>query len=280
MDGNTDVAAGFGLNRNGEHQRKCFQVADGLTDVLRPKGDDGNAAANSPRIVLGLDGSAEGILLGKLRGHGEDFVFAPFQARTLKRPHLMRGCRRVGESSVEAVLLQEDGIKPHAGLTRIAERSGHEREAGKVVVKIERKGLFQPTAGTARANFNVLPRFAQLSLRVTHLGIGSIKRKIAHALACNGDYLPGPRAGIIQSGNRILTGKAGLQIAIGEKQELRCGRLHAQPVGSGDHANGGGRRLRNWSLAFPASREDNKHGNPEIALGGRKPQSVRQCVAQ
>src|SRR5205085_2465287 len=156
------------------------------------------------------------------------------QARTLKRPHLMRGCRRVGESSVEAVLLQEDGIKPHAGLTRIAERSGHEREAGKVVVKIERKGLFQPTAGTASANFNVLPRFAQLSLRVTHPGIGSIKRKIAHALACNGDYLPGLRAGIIQSGNRILTGKAGLQIAIGEKQELRCGRLHAQPVGSGN----------------------------------------------
>src|SRR5207302_7051576 len=38
------------------------------TTLFRSKGDDGNAAANSPRIVLGLDGSAEGILLGKLRG--------------------------------------------------------------------------------------------------------------------------------------------------------------------------------------------------------------------
>src|SRR5438270_13895055 len=109
MDGNTDVAAGFGLNRNGEHQRKCFQVADGLTDVLRPKGDDGNAAANSPRIVLGLDGSSAGMLLGKPRGHGGDFVFAPFQARTLHRPLLMRGCRRSGGSSVGAALLAEDG---------------------------------------------------------------------------------------------------------------------------------------------------------------------------
>ena len=260
-----------------------FEMADGFADVRGPKSDDRNAAADTAQAVFRLDGGAKGILLGEFRGHGEGFVFAPFQAGALKGPHLIVRRGRVGLSGVKTMPLQGDGVERHVFLAGVAEGGGHQGEAGKVVVKLEQEGFVESRAGTAGVKFNALPRPAEFSLRFANLRTREVQGKIGDGMMRDGQELARLRGGIIEGGRRPLAGEAGFQVAAGEKHELRRGCLYEQAIGCRGHPDGRNRCLLSClgrrSFLLLAAGEHQQRRNGEAKCRGENPQSVRNCLA-
>ena len=91
--------------------------------VLRvQKATTGTAAADAAEIVVGIDRSAKGIVLGKLCGEREYIVFPPLQAGAEKRPHLIRLGAGVCKGGVQRMVLQGDRIQVQRLIAGIAVR--------------------------------------------------------------------------------------------------------------------------------------------------------------